>query len=241
MDSNKSKFENVKSLFDELLDALNESNSEQLRQIEELRQNITELNETVDSYRKNIESLESRISYFEINEAMRERDKIVEQGIDVDDSVKEETEDDDEPFFIIGGDDDIEKETITQESGVDIKPHNQTNDLWSSSANSQPVKEKEDFLVMDTIKPEWYDWEVDYPAPYIQDIAAGIGFNDRLLFLKVLFNGDEKEFINTVNEINKMESFKNAINYIRQHFPNWDEQSDEVYRFYMNVRRKLRK
>ncbi|MEF9931848.1 MAG: hypothetical protein RR770_06070, partial [Bacteroidales bacterium] len=63
MDSNKSKFENVKSLFDELLDALNESNSEQLRQIEELRQNITELNETVDSYRKNIESLESRISY----------------------------------------------------------------------------------------------------------------------------------------------------------------------------------
>ena len=51
---------------------------------------------------------------------------------------------------------------------------------------------------------------------------------------------DEK-LPNIILIINEMENFKQVVAYIRHRFPQWDEQSDEVYRFYMAVRRKFNK
>lgn len=99
--------------------------------------------------------------------------------------------------------------------------------------------------VNDAAKPDWYDWEVDYPAAYIDDIYKGISFNDRYEFVKELFNvtGNLSEaeiiFKETLDDINGMDSFKEVVAYIRHRFPQWDELSDEVYRFYMVVRRKF--
>ena len=72
-----------------------------------------------------------------------------------------------------------------------------------------------------------------------------INFNDRYEFVKELFNvtgnPDEAEMIfkETLDAINEMENFKVVVAYMRERFPQWDEQSDEVYRFYMAVRRKF--
>lgn len=100
-------------------------------------------------------------------------------------------------------------------------------------------------MINDAAKPDWYDWEVDYPASYIDDVYKGISFNDRYEFVKELFNVtgnlDEAEMIfkETLDAINEMENFKVVVAYMRERFPQWDEQSDEVYRFYMAVRRKF--
>ena len=100
-------------------------------------------------------------------------------------------------------------------------------------------------IVNEAAKPDWYDWEVDYPASYVDDVYKGISFNDRSEFIKELFNVsgslDEAEllFKETLDMINEMDNFKKVVAYIRERFPQWDEQSDEVYRFYMAVRRKF--
>ena len=102
-------------------------------------------------------------------------------------------------------------------------------------------------IVNEAAKPDWYDWEVDYPAEYVDDVYKGISFNDRYEFIKELFNVtgslDEAEmaFKETLDTINSLEHFKQGVAYIRERFPMWDEQSDEVYRFYMAVRRKFNK
>lgn len=108
-------------------------------------------------------------------------------------------------------------------------------------------REKDVKIVNDAAKPDWYDWEVDYPAEYVSDVYKAISFNDRFEFIKELFNlsGDLSEaeylFKDTLDDINEMENFKQVVEYTRHRFPQWDEQSDEVYRFYMAIRRKFNK
>lgn len=100
-------------------------------------------------------------------------------------------------------------------------------------------------IVNDDARADWYDWEVDYPASHIDNIYDGIGINDRYEFVRELFNVNgnlheaELLFKRTIDDLNRLDSFKEALVYIRARFPQWDELSDEVYRFYMTVRRKF--
>ncbi len=109
------------------------------------------------------------------------------------------------------------------------------------------MERQEAKIINEAARPDWYDWEVDYPASYVEDVYKAISFNDRYEFIKELFNmsGDlgEAEYLfrDTLDDINEMENFKQVVAYIRHRFPQWDEQSDEVYRFYMAVRRKFNK
>ncbi|MCI1779077.1 MAG: hypothetical protein LKI53_03875 [Bacteroidales bacterium] len=101
--------------------------------------------------------------------------------------------------------------------------------------------------VNDSHKRDWYDWEIDYPQSYIDDISEGFSYNDKFEFEKELFNKNgnldqaENDFNETIKELNGMENFKQAVSYMRKNYPEWDEESDEVYRFYMIVRRKFNK
>ena len=105
----------------------------------------------------------------------------------------------------------------------------------------EEVDMEERISVMDKAKPDWFDWEVDIPGPYIEDIWDGIGLNDRMLFLNDLFGGNEDDFNEAVSCLNEVESLVGAVEYIRDKYPYWNEESDEVYRFYMTVRRRFNK
>lgn len=100
-------------------------------------------------------------------------------------------------------------------------------------------------IVNETARADWYDWEVDYPASHIDNIYDGIGINDRYEFIRELFNVNgnlheaELLFKRTIDDLNRLDSFKEVLVYVRARFPQWDEFSDEVYRFYMIVRRKF--
>lgn len=93
--------------------------------------------------------------------------------------------------------------------------------------------------VMEKARPDWYDWEVDIPGPYLDDIWDGIGLNDRMLFLNELFCGNDDDFRETLAALNGMGNLVEAAAYVRERFPEWNEESDEVYRFYMTVRRRF--
>lgn len=129
-----------------------------------------------------------------------------------------------------------------EETGTEEEKEYAMDDEPYGEAESQQPSYKS---INEASKPEWFDWEVDYPASYVDDVYKGISFNDRYEFIKELFNlnGDlyqaEALYKETLDDINEMENFKQVVAYIRERFPDWDEQSDEVYRFYMAVRRKF--
>lgn len=139
----------------------------------------------------------------------------------------------------------VKKTEIGSIEGENVKS-TEADDSYKVAAEADVVKEETGTIsVNDAAKPDWYDWEVDYPAAYIDDIYKGISFNDRYEFVKELFNvtGNLSEaeivFKETLDDINCMDNFKEVVAYIRHRFPQWDELSDEVYRFYMIVRRKF--
>ncbi|MBQ1885864.1 MAG: hypothetical protein II157_01535 [Bacteroidales bacterium] len=87
---------------------------------------------------------------------------------------------------------------------------------------------------------DWYDWEYDYPAEYVENLMESMGINDKLEFVRELFNSDPMMFDSQMKEIDTMPNFKAIVQFFRQAHPEWDESSETVYRFYMHVRRKFR-
>ena len=85
-----------------------------------------------------------------------------------------------------------------------------------------------------------YAWRKDMPGSSVKDIRSAIGLNDRVRFINHLFNEDAQAFVNTLSEINRMESMEEVVGYVCERHPEWEMGSELVYRFMMAVRRKIR-
>ena len=83
-------------------------------------------------------------------------------------------------------------------------------------------------------------WMTDIPGPEVKDVRSAISLNDRVMFIGTLFREDSMLFQDVVSHINSMTSLDKAVNYLQETFPEWDMESDPVYRFMMAVRRKIR-
>ena len=64
--------------------------------------------------------------------------------------------------------------------------------------------------------------------------------NDRIIFINYLFKEDPMAFQESLTKINQMESLDQVVEYVCADFPEWDLNSEVVYRFMMAVRRKVR-
>ena len=144
-----------------------------------------------------------------------------------------------EEVVMMDEDEVVELETCGPDSATEVCDGKIENVISEEMAQQEDEGEK--VLLMDKAKPDWYDWEVDIPGPHIDDVWDGIGLNDRMLFQRELFYGNEDDFRDTVAALNRMERLVQAMEYIRERYPDWDEESDEVYRFYMTVRRRFNK
>ncbi len=164
-------------------------------------------------------------------------------GGDIDEPVAEPEMEIELEFFDEDEDIVIEEVEVEESDDVAVVEENvgDEEDGRAEEYNEGDVEDEGPVLVVDKARPDWYDWEVDIPGSYIEDIWDGIGLNDRLLFLKELFNGDEIDFSETLDVLNEMTTLAEAVEYIRGRYPFWDEESDEVYRFYMTVRRRFNK
>lgn len=82
-------------------------------------------------------------------------------------------------------------------------------------------------------------WQTDRPGPKVEDLDEAITLNDKLYFIRELFAGDEEQFDLTIERIQDCDNLDEIISEMRITFPEWDEDSDAVYRFYMAIRRKF--
>ena len=111
----------------------------------------------------------------------------------------------------------------------------------------EPVAVPEEPVVDQKTRPAVIDsmidrqaWRTDMPGTQVKDIRSAISLNDRILFINMLFNQDPMAFQDALTKINQMAALDEAVNYIVDEHPDWDMESETVYRFMMAVRRKIR-
>ncbi len=83
-------------------------------------------------------------------------------------------------------------------------------------------------------------WRKDMPGPEVKDVRSAISLNDRVMFISTLFRDDSMLFQDVINKINALTTLEKAVQYLKENFPEWDLDSELVYRFMMSVRRKIR-
>ena len=252
---------------------IEQGNITMLERIAELEEQVKRLQARVEELEQNFAAVGQVPEFSDepIDFEMDEEDSVGGETIDEDftvaesvvaesDEVESDASNSDEEESV---ENEIEEESVGKVDETDMSiPHSMAglgvmafaSELAEKANESAPgndvfelMERQEAKIVNEAAKPDWYDWEVDYPADYVDDVYKAISFNDRFEFIKELFNisGDlgEAEYLfkDTLDDINEMENFKQVVAYIRHRFPKWDEQSDEVYRFYMAVRRRFNK
>ena len=83
-------------------------------------------------------------------------------------------------------------------------------------------------------------WLTDMPGPEVKDIRSAISLNDRVMFISSLFREDSMLFQDVVSKINSQTSIDKVVSFLEETFPEWNMDSELVYRFMMAVRRKIR-
>ena len=84
-------------------------------------------------------------------------------------------------------------------------------------------------------------WRHDMPGPDVKSLRSAIGLGDQVLFIRRLFRDDPALYQDSIDKLNSMSTLDQAIAYLSDTFPEWDVASDDVYRFMMAVRRKIRR
>ena len=76
----------------------------------------------------------------------------------------------------------------------------------------------------------------------IKDLRKGIGINDRFVFVRELFRGDDAMYERSVKTINNFNIYSEAEYWIARelkHKLGWDDRNDTVAYFYQLVRRRF--
>ena len=118
--------------------------------------------------------------------------------------------------------------------------------LGSEAAPAETIEPKKSILdtakadtaVMD-VMAEKQAWRTDRPGMPVRNIISAISLNDRVYLINTLFGEDPLLFQETISKFNAMGSLSEALAYIGENHPDWDMNSEPVYRLMMAVRRKL--
>ena len=84
-----------------------------------------------------------------------------------------------------------------------------------------------------------YAWRKDNPGMLVKNIRSGISLLDRAQFIGTLFKEDFALYDATIAALNEVNTLDEAVDYIKEHFPHWNLDSDVAYRFMMAIRKKL--
>lgn len=180
-----------------------------------------------------------------------------EEPMEVETESAVEADDDDLPFGDI-------PEEETQPEPVSEEPESVSGEPEPETVNQEPVQEEDDdddlpgfFAVLEepvtvaakasaAARPTINDahstdqaWRKDMPGSPVKDIRSAISLNDRVFFINNLFNEDAQAFVNTLSSINSMASLDEVVEFVTAQYPDWNLNSEIVYRFMMAVRRKV--
>ena len=114
-----------------------------------------------------------------------------------------------------------------------------TEPLEQQTPVEEPAKPVVKEAIIDAMT-EKQAWRTDMPGTQVKDVRLAISLHERVLFINHLFSEDPMAFQATVNKVNASASLEEVVDYVKETFPQWNLESDLVYRFMMAVRRKIR-
>lgn len=205
---------------------------------------LTDILTQIQSLKKQIEQLEAQVVEQIGAEAVTE----TPEEEDLPDTETHQTEQKleivTEPT-LLDEDDDLPEDNIIEEQEKETEIKNTTDvvdlridddfEVLPLGEALAPVKD----AVMDKMA-EKESWRTDMPGSDVNDIRSAISLNDRILFINTLFHEDPIAFKDTLGALNAMPSFEDGIRYLKDRHPEWNTESEVVYRFMMAVRRKLK-
>jgi hypothetical protein len=198
-------------------------------QLEKLDAKMAELQQAVDPEGVEAEPIEINID--DLTDDLPVVEDVVSEEVPVDDDLpfgdvepEAETEIEAEPEAVQQEDDD-------DLPGIFDVPETVTVAMKASAAAKPTINET---LAADQA------WRKDMPGTPVRDIRSAISLNDRVIFINLLFGEDAQAFVNTLSQINTMETLDQVVEYIVSTYPQWDLNSELVYRFMMAVRRKVK-
>ena len=203
-------------------------------QVEELENKIAEYQQSLDSQDIEDDLPVEEMDVVEVQETI-ETEPVVEQ---IEEPVEEPVEEvmemevmdieldpvDDLPFY----DDLPESVSETEESEPEVLEPGPV-------AEPEPVAAPVPVIDAMTAKQPW---RTDMPGSPVRDIRSAISLNDRILFINYLFGEDPMAFQEMLTQLNAMTSFDEAAAHAIAAHPEWNLESDTVYRFMMALRRR---
>lgn len=196
-------------------------------QLERLDAKMAELQQVVDPEEFEADSIDLEIDEPLVAEQIVE-EMVQEQEIPLAEEVVEaEAEVEDLP----------EEDLPVEEAPVDDLP------FFDEEPAPVTVAEKAESVAKPTVNDAMaaqQAWRKDMPGSQVRDIRSAISLNDRIIFINYLFKEDPMAFQESLTKINQMESLDQVVEYVCTDFPEWDLNSEVVYRFMMAVRRKVR-
>lgn len=191
---------------------------------------LSEVRELISDLRQRIECLEKMVAEYE--QGLDSEDIDIEPiDLDIEEpEVEQEVERVAEP--------EIEQEVETEvEEEVEPEAIGDLPEDIYGDPEAEPVEEAGDNLVIEDNRQLWW---TDMPGSPVRDIRSAISLNDRILYINTLFNEDPMIFQDAVNAINGMNSLREVVGYVKERFPQWNLDSETVYRFMMAARRRVR-
>ncbi|RYG21535.1 MAG: hypothetical protein EOO07_02405 [Chitinophagaceae bacterium] len=80
-------------------------------------------------------------------------------------------------------------------------------------------------------------------APRLSDLKQGINLNDKLLYIKDLFNGYNLAYAEAIDLANKLPNFEAADNFFKRNYAiknNWAEKQTTVDKFYALLNQRFK-
>lgn len=203
------------------------------------RQILSEIMDLMASVRSQLEQLDAKMAQLQQIVGQEDMDQ-TPIDLDLDDQP-----DDDLPFDDVP----VETEQVEVEAEVEDDVEVDVEDDLPIFAEQEPIAEtvqqvvpvaqKTKQAVIDSMTDR-QAWRTDMPGTQVKDIRSAISLNDRILFINMLFDQDPMAFQEALTKINQMVSLDEVVEYITAERPEWNLESETVYRFMMAVRRKIR-
>lgn len=222
------------------------------------QQILSEMNDILTALKDQIAALEIKISEYqqivENQSFVEEVPPIVELPEEIVEDIEvEEVEEADETPEVVVEMLDIEEEPEEEQPDmfelevmdIELAPSDDLpfyDDPVSDDSSAEESTEEDDtpvtVAVIDAMTAK-QAWRTDMPGTPVKDIRSAISLNDRILFINYLFGEDPIAFQEMLTKLNAMSSFAEAADHIIASNPDWDLESDTVYRFMMAIRRRL--
>lgn len=196
--------------------------------ISDLRQRIECLEKMVAEYEQGLDSEDIDIEPIDLDIEEQETEQMAEPEIEQE--VEQEFEQEVEQEAIGDLPEDI---CMKQEPVQEAAPE----EGHATTSEEETEKEEDDIPVFEDNRQLWW---TDMPGSPVRDIRSAISLNDRILYINTLFNEDPMIFQDAVNAINGMNSLREVVGYVKERFPQWNLDSETVYRFMMAARRRVR-